>query len=186
MLDQHPHLAPIIAGRHYLIATDGAAKGTPGPGGWGLVKQLKDGGRLVKQLADADHSIAALDEMITTNNRMELMAAIKAVEGVKEKETPALILTDSKYVLGGMTEWLPKWIAKGWKGSEGAVKNQDLWQRLDAARAGKTIHWVKVKGHSGHSLNEMADSLADGAARGKYPKGRQSVRVAHPDWFIGG
>lgn len=184
MLDQHPLLAPLTARRHYLIATDGACIPNPGPGGWGLIKQLKDGARVLRQLADAGHS-EALGEFSTTNNQMEMIAAIMAVEGVVEANTPAIIMTDSQLVHSGMTEWLPGWKAKGWKGSNGAVKNRDLWERLDAACAGKTVHWVKVKGHAGHDLNEMADTLADNAARGKYPKGRQSVKTIHPDWFIG-
>lgn len=186
MLDQYPHLAPIVAGRHYLIATDGASKGNPGPGGWGLVKQLKDGDMLLKQLADAGNSLAALDEMTTTNNRMELVAAIMAVTGVLEPNTPAIIMADSEYVLNGITKYLPGWKAKGWKTADKKpVKNQELWERLEAACEGKTIQWVKVKGHSGHGLNEIADTLADGAARGGYARGRSSVKTKHPSWFVG-
>jgi ribonuclease HI len=185
MLDQHPLLAPLTAGRHYLIATDGACIPNPGPGGWGLIKQLKEGARVLRQLADAGHSEVAFGEPTPTNNRMEMMAAIKAVEGVAEAETPAIIISDSEYVVLNMTERLPGWKANGWKISKGAVKNRDLWEHLDAACAGKIIHWVWVKGHAGYDLNEMANTIADNAARGKYPKGRQSVKAVHPGWFIG-
>lgn len=180
-IEQHPGLATILAGRHYLIATDGAAKGNPGPGGWGLIKQLKNGDRLIQQGANAARS----DELISTNNKMELMAAIKAVEGIVEAHTAAIIMTDSDYVLKGITEWLPGWKAKGWRSADGKpVKNRELWLRLEAACVGKAIHWVKVKAHAGHTLNECANALASNAALGLYPKGRQSVRELHPEWFI--
>ncbi|PSJ53131.1 hypothetical protein C7I85_28450 [Mesorhizobium soli] len=175
MLDQHPLLAPLTAGRHYLIATDGACIPNPGPGGWGLIKQLKEGTRILRQAAAAGHSEAALAETTTTNNRMETMAAIKAVEGVVEAETPAIILTDSEYVFLGMTERLPGWKANGWRGSKGAVKNRDLWGRLDAACVGKAIHWVWVRGHAGYDLNEMADT-----SRTMQPEG--SIRRADDQW----
>lgn len=183
MLDHHPLLAPLTAGRHYLIATDGACIPNPGPGGWGFIKQLKDGEQVLRQAPLAGHAPVVFGEPTPTNNRMELMAAIKAVEGVAETATPAIIMTDSQLVHSGMTEWLLGWKAKGWKGSDGPVKNRDLWERLDAACTGKTIHWVKVKGHAGHDLNEMADTLADNAAKQKYPKGRQSLEAFHPEWF---
>jgi ribonuclease HI len=181
MLDQHPLLAPLTAGRHYLIATDGACIPNPGPGGWGLIKQLKEGDTLLQQGANAARS----EELVSTNNRMELMAAIMAAGGIREAETPAIIMTDSNYVFRGITEWLPGWKAQGWRGSDGAVKNQELWERLEEACEGKTIHWLWVKGHSGHALNEIANTLANNAARGKYRNGRQSVKTIHPDWFIG-
>lgn len=185
MLEQYPLLTAIIAGRHYLIATDGAAKGNPGPGGWGLIRQLKDGDQLLRQGAEAGHLSGTLDELITTNNRMEMAASIIAAEGIVEVETPAIIMSDSGYVIDGMTKYLPGWIERGWRTADKKpVKNQDLWERLDAACIGKTIHWVKVKGHSGHPLNETADALAGNAAIGKYPKGKQSVKKHHPDWFI--
>lgn len=182
MLDQHPLLAPLTAGRHYLIATDGACIPNPGPGGWGFIKQLKEGDTFLQQGANAARS----EELVSTNNRMELMAAIKAVEGVQEPETPAIIMTDSEYVFLNITERLPGWKERSWRTADKKqVKNRDLWERLDAACARTTVHWVKVKGHAGHGLNEMADTLADNAARGKYPNGRQSVKAIHPDWFIG-
>lgn len=182
MSHELPSLASIRAGRHYVIATDGACRGNPGPSGWGLVKQLKDGSQLLQQAANA----AQAEELVSTNNRMELLAAIMAAEGVQEVETPAIIRTDSNYVLEGFTRWLPGWKAKGWRGSDGPVKNADLWERLDAACAAKTIYWEKVKGHSGDKLNEIADKLASNAATGRYPNGRQSVRRRHPDLFLVG
>lgn len=185
MFHENHELAPIIAGHHYLIAIDGAAKNNPGPGGWGLVKQLKDSDQIVRQLADAGHSSSTICGRITTNNKMEMYAATKAIQGIFEPDTPAIIMTDSQLVHKGMTEWLPRWKASGWKGSDGPVKNRDLWERLDAACEGKTIHWLWVKGHAGHELNEIADTLASNAALGRYPKGRQSVKTIHPEWFIG-
>lgn len=182
MSHELPSLASIRAGRHYVIATDGACRGNPGPSGWGLIKQLKDGARLLQQAANA----AQAEELVSTNNRMELLAAIMAVENVQEAETPAIICTDSNYVLEGFTRWLPGWKAKGWRGSDGPVKNADLWERLDAACAAKTIHWEKVKGHSGDRLNVIADMLATNAVVGRYPNGRQSVRRHHPEFFVSG
>lgn len=92
----------------------------------------------------------------------------------------------SEYVLKGFTLYLPQWRAKGWKSSSGWVKNRELWERLDAACAGKAIYWEKVLGHSGHRLNEMADTLANAAAGGGFPKGRLSIRKKHLDWFLPG
>lgn len=182
MSHELPSLASVTAGRHYVIATDGACRGTPGPSGWGFVKQLKEGTRVLQQGANA----AQAEELLSTNNRMELLAVILAVEGVQEAETPAIIRTDSNYVLENFTRWLPGWKAKGWRGSDGPVKNADLWQRLDAACAAKTIYWEKVKGHSGDDLNEIADKLASNAAIGRYPNGRTSVRKRHPELFFSG
>lgn len=171
----------VTAGRHYLIATDGSAKGNPGPGGWGLIKQLKDGDRLIQQAAKAARSA----ELVTTNNRMELVAAIKAVEGIAEAQTPAIVMTDSEYVLNGICEWLPGWKARGWRSADGKpVKNIDLWQRLETACVGKTVHWKKVKAHSGHMLNECANTLACNAALGLYSNGKADVQALHPEWLI--
>lgn len=175
-------LATIKTGRYYTIATDGAAIPNPGPGGWGYIKQLWDGGQLVQQAPNAARS----EELESTNNRMEMTAVIMAVEGIREAETPTIIQTDSEYVLKGFTLYLPQWKVKGWRSSSGWVKNRELWERLDAACAGKTIYWEKVLGHSGHRLNEMADTLANAAAEGGFPKGRLSIRKKHLDWFLSG
>lgn len=180
MSHQDPTPETIKAGRHYVIATDGSCIGNPGPGGWAFVKQLWQGDQLLQQAPFLGHS----GNGAATNNRMELMAAIKAVDGIRESETPAVIRTDANYVLKGMTEWLPNWKAKNWRSSKGLVENRDLWERLDAACAAKTVYWEKVKGHSGDHLNEIADTLAEGAARGWYPNGWRSVKDRHPTWFI--
>lgn len=131
------------------IYTDGACSGNPGPGGWGALLQYGDA---EKELHGA--------EAETTNNRMELMAAIMALESLKEP-CEVTLYTDSKYVMQGITEWMDGWKRKGWKtASKKPVKNQDLWQRLDQAIARHQIRWQWVKGHAGDIGNERADALA--------------------------
>ncbi len=134
------------------IYTDGACKGNPGPGGWGV---LLKSGSTEKELFGGERE--------TTNNRMELMAVIMALEALK-RPCHVFLHADSQYVLKGMTEWLAGWKAKGWKtASKQPVKNVDLWQRLDAlvAGAGHKIEWRWVKGHNGDPGNERADDLAN-------------------------
>lgn len=131
------------------IHTDGACLGNPGPGGWAVLLRCNGS---EKELSGG--------ETHTTNNRMELMAAIVALETLKEP-CAAVLHSDSRYVLQGISEWLPNWKRKGWKTTTGgAVKNQDLWQRLDAAAVPHRMQWRWVKGHSGHSDNERVDGLA--------------------------
>ncbi|APZ42223.1 ribonuclease HI [Acidihalobacter ferrooxydans] len=131
------------------IFTDGACRGNPGPGGWGALLQYQ-GARRELSGAEAD----------TTNNRMELLAAISALEALK-RPCHVVLTTDSTYVRDGITRWLPGWKRKNWRTSSGsAVKNQDLWQRLDAASARHEVRWEWVKGHAGHPGNEAADQLA--------------------------
>lgn len=135
------------------IHTDGACSGNPGPGGWGA---LLIHGATEKELSGG--------ESLTTNNRMELMAAICALESLK-KPCRIVLYTDSQYVQKGITEWLPGWIRKGWKNAKGEqVKNQDLWQRLQEASSSHRIEWKWVKGHAGHAENERVDALARRAA----------------------
>lgn len=132
------------------IYTDGACKGNPGPGGWGAILEYK--GRQ-KQLCGGDPA--------TTNNRMELTAAIEALACL-QTACNIKLHTDSKYMLQGITEWLGNWKARGWKtAGNQAVKNADLWRRLDAAIQQHRIEWIWVKGHSGHPGNELADRLAN-------------------------
>ncbi|MEX1035038.1 MAG: ribonuclease HI [Sneathiella sp.] len=132
------------------IYTDGACSGNPGPGGWGAV--LSDG-KKEKELYGGEPD--------TTNNRMELMAAIMALEALK-RPLKVVLYTDSKYVQLGITEWLPGWKRRGWKKADGsAVKNADLWQRLEAASSGHQVDCRWIKGHSGDEGNERADALAN-------------------------
>ena len=136
-----------------IIYTDGACKGNPGPGGWGAI--LRSAGHVEKELFGG--------ELFTTNNRMEMTAVIEALSALKRPCDVALYI-DSKYVLQGMTEWLPGWKAKGWKtAAKQPVKNVDLWQKLDALvnTGGHTIEWCWVKGHAGDPGNERADALAN-------------------------
>jgi ribonuclease HI len=136
-------------GKSVEIHTDGACLGNPGPGGWAAL--LRHGGR-ERELAGG--------ETHTTNNRMELLAAIMALEALKEP-CDVELSTDSQYVQKGIGEWLPNWIRRGWKTAAGEpVKNQDLWQRLQAAAAPHRVRWKWVKGHAGHVENERVDKLA--------------------------
>jgi len=135
-----------------LIYTDGACRGNPGPGGWGAI--LRYNGH-EKTLYGA--------EPMTTNNRMELMAAIQALESLK-RPCKVRLTTDSQYVQKGISEWLANWKRRGWKtAAKKPVKNADLWMRLDEAVADHDIRWEWVRGHSGHPENELADSLANQA-----------------------
>ena len=130
--------------------TDGACSGNPGPGGWGVVLQFGDHERELKG-----------GESDTTNNRMELTAAIEALKALKEPCHIALT-TDSTYVKDGITKWLSNWKRNGWKtAAKKPVKNKDLWQQLEDCVAQHTVEWLWVKGHSGHPENERADTLAN-------------------------
>jgi len=131
------------------IFTDGACSGNPGPGGWGAVL-----------ISGANEREICGGEPATTNNRMELMAAIQALEALK-RPCKVELHTDSQYVRKGITEWIGGWKARGWKTADKKpVKNDDLWKRLDAARTRHDVDWRWVKGHNGHELNERADALA--------------------------
>lgn len=130
--------------------TDGACRGNPGPGGWGVLLRFNDH---EKRLCGG--------EIETTNNRMELMAVIQALESLK-RDCKVKVTSDSQYVLKGINEWMANWKKRGWKtAAKKPVKNVDLWQRLDQARENHDIEWVWVKGHSGHIENEIADELAN-------------------------
>ena len=135
--------------KELIIYTDGASRGNPGPGGYGAILQW--GGRS-KELSAGYRR--------TTNNRMELMAAISALEALKGPSRVD-IHTDSEYVKKGIGEWIHGWKVRGWKTADKKpVKNVELWQRLDAARARHEVHWHWVRGHAGHAENERADELA--------------------------
>jgi ribonuclease HI len=134
--------------------TDGACSGNPGPGGWGVLMRAMQDGRIVKERelmgGEAD----------TTNNRMELLAAINALE-VLERPSTITIITDSAYVKNGVTAWIHGWKRNGWRTSaRKPVKNEELWQRLDRAQARHEVSFEWVKGHAGHAENERADELA--------------------------
>ena len=132
------------------IYTDGACKGNPGPGGWGALLRW---GEHERELFGG--------EAATTNNRMELMAVIRALQAL-ERSTRAVVHTDSQYVHKGITEWLPAWKARGWKTADRKpVKNADLWRELDALVVQHVIEWRWVRGHAGHPGNERADVLAN-------------------------
>ena len=135
------------------IFTDGACSGNPGPGGWGAV--LRWNGR-EKELSGG--------EPATTNNRMELMAAIVALESLK-RPVAVKLTTDSRYVMDGITKWIFGWKKKGWRTATGEVKNVELWQRLDQAARRHKIDWHWVRGHTGHAENERCDALARAAIR---------------------
>ncbi len=132
------------------IFTDGACSGNPGPGGWGALLRCRG---VEKELSGAEKE--------TTNNRMELTAVINALAALKTACDISLY-TDSKYVMDGITRWLPCWKKNGWKTSnkKSPVKNVDLWQRLDELAIGHEIRWIWVKGHAGHAENERVDELA--------------------------
>jgi ribonuclease HI len=134
--------------------TDGACSGNPGPGGWGVLLQAREGDTVVKERTLSG------GEADTTNNRMELMAAIMALECLT-RGAAVVIVTDSAYVKNGVTGWIHGWKRNGWRTSDGKpVKNVELWQRLDLAQARHRVEWRWIKGHAGHAENERADELA--------------------------
>lgn len=134
--------------------TDGACSGNPGPGGWGVLLRASEGGQVLKERELCG------GEADTTNNRMELLAAIQALETLGRAST-ITIVTDSAYVKNGVTSWIHGWKRNGWRTADKKpVKNAELWQRLDSAQARHTVTWKWVKGHAGHPENERADALA--------------------------
>jgi ribonuclease HI len=129
--------------------TDGACLGNPGPGGWAALLRARDSERML-----------AGGEADTTNNRMELMAAIGALEALT-RPCQVVLTTDSRYVMQGIEQWVPKWRANGWRTADKKpVKNQDLWERLSAATSTHTVRWQWVRGHNGHTENERVDQAA--------------------------
>jgi len=142
-----------LTSRSVEIWTDGSCRGNPGPGGWGALMRWNGHER---ELSGAEPD--------TTNNRMELMAAIQSLEQLK-RPCDVHLTTDSNYVRQGITEWLPRWKSNGWRtASRKPVRNADLWQRLEAAAARHRVRWSWVRGHSGHPENDRADQLATEAA----------------------
>ena len=138
-----------------VVFTDGACSGNPGPGGWGAILTFKGAEKELKG-----------GETLTTNNRMELMAAISALEAMK-RPCRVELHTDSQYVKNGITSWIHNWKRNGWRTADKKpVKNEDLWKRLDEALAIHTVDWRWVKGHAGHEMNERADALARAGLKG--------------------
>ena len=134
--------------------TDGACSGNPGPGGWGALLVAREGDRVLRE-RELKGGAA-----LTTNNQMELMAAIAALEAL-ERPSKLTVVTDSAYVKGGITEWITGWKRRDWRtATNKPVKNADLWRRLDAAAARHRVVWTWIKGHAGHAENERADALA--------------------------
>ena len=140
-----------------IIYTDGACDPNPGKGGWGVII-LEDGKEKILKGYETD----------TTNNRMELTAALRAIQAIKEKEQKIVIYTDSQYLKKGIEEWMPNWIARSWKRKGGALANKDLWQALSSEIEQRTIEWKWVRGHAGHRYNERVDRIArEAGQRGK-------------------
>ena len=158
----------VDAGRHYLIHIDGACSGNPGPGGCGALLQLRDGANLLKEKDITRESLN------TTNSRMELMSAIIALEALEQNGLPAIVVTDSAYVMDGITKWVAGWARNGWRKKDGrAAANVDLWERLVAAGADREVAWSRVRGHAGHPGNERADRLATKARDAAVAKARR-------------
>ncbi len=148
----------------FIAYTDGACSGNPGPGGWGALLVARKDGAVVRERELKG------GEAHTTNNRMELMAAIEALNALG-KPTAITVVTDSNYVKGGVTQWIHGWKRNGWKTADKKpVKNEDLWRALDAAQARHSVTWKWVKGHAGHEENERADSLARAGMEPYKPK----------------
>ena len=144
-----------------VIHTDGACKGNPGPGGWGAVLEYRDA---IRELHGGDAH--------TTNNRMELMAVIEALNALT-RPCRVLIVTDSQYVQKGVEQWMADWKRRGWKtAAKKPVANQDLWQRLDEALQPHEVSWEWVRGHQGHAGNERADALANRGVESTMAEGR--------------
>jgi ribonuclease HI len=157
-----------------VLFTDGACSGNPGPGGWACVLSLPDG--RARELAGREPQ--------TTNNRMEMRAVLEGLKAVAHLEGPALVHTDSTYVLGGMTKWLAGWKRRGWRTAAGEpVKNEDLWRALDAARDARGrggVQWRWVRGHDGHDANERCDELAVAESRGRPVELYDGPLLAYP------
>ncbi|WP_448580405.1 ribonuclease HI [Thermaurantiacus sp.] len=147
-----------------VIASDGACRGNPGPGGWAAILR-----------AGAQEKIVSGADALTTNNRMELTAALRALQALN-RPARVTIETDSRYLLDGMTKWLPAWKARGWRTADGKpVKNADLWAALVEAAAPHEVDWQWVRGHNGHEANERADRLANEALDRMLASARQGM-----------
>ena len=173
--------SPFHGQRHYVLATDGSAIPNPGPGGWGVIRQLIDAdGTLVTQRPFAGWYAK------TTNIRMEMTAVIKGLSKLGIPDLPVLIISDNQMVVKGATEWMPGWKARGWRKSDRKpVENADLWEEIDALLQARPIEWLWVRGHDGHELNELADILANSAAQKSYARPGKGLMDVHRKWFLG-
>lgn len=148
-----------------IIFSDGASKGNPGPGGWGAVVIKLKVNKVESEKKEGTVKELGGREEHTTNNRMELSGAIAGLAEVKKENSEVIFYTDSKYVIGGMTEWVKNWQKNNWRTAQKkAVLNKDLWEKLVELAEGKKIHWQYVAGHSGHPGNERCDEIASGLA----------------------
>lgn len=163
--------------RHYIVATGTAFSGNSKTGGWAAVVQLRQEGIVVHQRC------VAAQEPFTTDHRMALQAAIKGLTCLKTA-LPAIVLSNSNYLLQGMTEWLPDWIDAKWHNSSGPVKNRDLWEELNTLHVEReTLEWLSAKGHILNGLNETATAVAKEAATGVYRAGEAAIKKRHPRLF---
>ena len=163
-----PKPSPPTSSRAFQVYTDGGADPNPGPGGWGAVILGSDG-EPVRELSGGENP--------STNNRMELTAALEALQALPDG-APVALYTDSIYLKKGITQWLPGWIARGWRRKTGKLQNEDLWRRLAAAVEGREISWHWVRGHAGHRHNERADELATEAIRSEKGGRRRETAAA--------
>lgn len=168
------------SGRHLVLAIDGACLVNPGMGGWAVVIHEHNGDIVVSRSALSGHA-----DHETTNNQMELQAAIEAVQYAKNLGLPSVVITDSQYVQRGITEWMPNWKDNGWRTSNRKqVKNRDLWQTLDALAGEHPVIWQWTKAHSGHLMNDSADKVARDAAW-RLVSTEDKLRHFHPKLFSG-
>lgn len=167
----------IYSGHHYVLHTDGACRGNPGPGGWGVVIHEFNDDNLISR-----HALAGRAKGITTNNIMELTAALESLR-LLPKAVPAIVVSESDYLVKGMNEWRHSWKKNGWrKSNRKAVDNQGFWMSLDGITQSRPVTFQWVRGHNGPPLNEAADMLASNAAAGWYALTPPSE--LHPELFV--
>ena len=172
----------INPGRTVVLATDGACLGNPGTGGWAVVINELDGDAIISRYA-----LAGRADGTTTNQRMELTAAYEGLKYLGASLIPATVLSDSRYLVDGMSQWRDGWKANGWrKGDRKPVANVDLWIALDEmCPPARPVQWQWTRGHDGHDLNEIADKLANKAALGAFDDPAVSLMELHPELFQG-
>ncbi|HWU65166.1 MAG TPA: ribonuclease H [Ensifer sp.] len=174
--------SPFAGQRHYVLATDGSAIPNPGPGGWGVIRQLVEANGTLA----AQRPFAGRFHKKTTNIRMEMLAVIKGLSSLDIPHLPVLVISDNQMVVKGATEWMSGWKERGWRKSDkSAVENLDLWLEIDALMQTRPIEWLWVRGHDGHVLNEMVDVLAKNATRWVYAQPGRGMKDLHGNWFLG-